>query len=97
MATIQDVARRARVSAATVSRVLNSSSTVHPDLVRRVRAAVEALSYQPNGVARRLRRRESPLWAVIVPDVGNPILHLDGPRRGGRRTGQRLLGGPLQH
>ena len=73
MATIQDVARRARVSPATVSRVLNSSSTVHPDLVRRVRAAVEALSYQPNGVARRLRRRESPLWAVIVPDVGNPF------------------------
>jgi DNA-binding LacI/PurR family transcriptional regulator len=51
LATIQDVARRARVSPATVSRVLNSSSTVHPDLVRRVRAAVEALSYQPNGVA----------------------------------------------
>ena len=73
MATIQDVARRAQVSPATVSRVLNSSSTVHPDLVRRVRAAVEALSYQPNGVARRLRRRESPLWAVIVPDVGNPF------------------------
>ena len=73
MATIQDVARRAQVSPATVSRVLNSSSTVHPDLVRRVRAAVEALSYQPNGVARRLRRQESPLWAVIVPDVGNPF------------------------
>jgi LacI family transcriptional regulator len=73
MATIQDVARRARVSPATVSRVLNSSSTVHPDLVRRVQAAVEALNYQPNGVARRLRRRESPLWAMIVPDVGNPF------------------------
>ena len=73
MATIQDVARRARVSAATVSRVLNSSSNVNPDLARRVRAAVEALGYQPNGVARSLRRRESSLWAVIVSDIGNPF------------------------
>ena len=61
MATIQDVARRAQVSPATVSRVLNGSSTVHPDLMRRVQAAVQALGYQPNGVARSLRRRESSL------------------------------------
>ncbi len=73
MATIQDVARQARVSAATVSRVLNGSRNVDPALVRRVRAAVKALGYQPNGVARSLRRRESSLWAVIVPDVGNPF------------------------
>src|SRR5579859_1143772 len=73
MVTIQDVARQARVSAATVSRVLNSSSNVQPDLARRVRAAVAALGYQPNGVARNLRRRESSLWAVIVSDVGNPF------------------------
>ncbi len=73
MATIQDVARHAQVSAATVSRVLNSTGNVDPDLVRRVRAAVVALAYQPNGVARSLRRRESSLWAVIVSDVGNPF------------------------
>ncbi len=73
MATIQEVARQAQVSAATVSRVLNGNGKVHPDLVRRVRAAVEALGYQPNSVARNLRRRESSLWAVIVPDVGNPF------------------------
>jgi LacI family transcriptional regulator len=73
MATIQEVARQAEVSAATVSRVLNGNGKVHPDLVRRVRAAVEALSYQPNSVARNLRRSESSLWAVIVPDVGNPF------------------------
>ena len=73
MATIQEVARQAQVSAATVSRVLNGNGKVHPDLVRRVRAAVEALGYQPNSVARNLRRSESSLWAVIVPDVGNPF------------------------
>jgi LacI family transcriptional regulator len=73
MATIQDVARRAKVSAATVSRVLNGNGNVDPVLVRRVRDAVRALGYQPNGVARNLRRRESTLWAVIVPDVSNPF------------------------
>lgn len=73
MATIQDVAQRAKVSAATVSRVLNGNGSVDPALARRVRAAVRALGYQPNGVARNLRRRESTLWAVIVPDVGNPF------------------------
>ena len=73
MATIQEVARQAQVSAATVSRVLNGNGKVHPDLVRRVRAAVKALGYQPNSVARNLRRSESSLWAVIVPDVGNPF------------------------
>ncbi len=73
MATIQEVARLAQVSAATVSRVLNGNGKVHPDLARRVRAAVEALAYQPNSVARNLRRSESSLWAVIVADIGNPF------------------------
>jgi LacI family transcriptional regulator len=73
MATMQEVAQRAQVSAATVSRVLNGDERVHPDLARRVREAVQALAYQRNSVARNLRRRESTLWAVIVSDVGNPF------------------------
>jgi DNA-binding LacI/PurR family transcriptional regulator len=43
MTTIQEVARHAKVSTATVSRVLNNHGSVQPDLVRRVRAAVDAL------------------------------------------------------
>ncbi len=73
MTTIQEVARHAKVSTATVSRVLNNHSTVHPDLARRVRAAVDALAYQRNAVARNLRRSQTSLWAVIVSDVGNPF------------------------
>jgi LacI family transcriptional regulator len=73
MATIQEVARRARVSPATVSRVLNGNESVHPDLVLRVRDAVAGLGYQPNGMARNLRRSESTLWAVVVSDVSNPF------------------------
>ena len=46
---------------------------MHPDLVRRVRAAVEALSYQPNGVARAAPPGVTAAAAVIVPDVGDPF------------------------
>ncbi len=73
MTTIQEVALHAKVSTATVSRVLNNHGSVHPDLVRRVRAAVDALAYQRNAVARNLRRSQTSLWAVIVSDVGNPF------------------------
>ena len=69
--TIHDVARRARVSIATASRVLNGAETVRPDLARRVLAAITALDYRPNRVARRLRASTSQLWALIVPDFEN--------------------------
>ena len=73
MTTIQDVARLADVSAATVSRVLNGLTTVSPDLAERVNEAVRELDYRPNAVARNLRRSRTSLWAVIVADVGNPF------------------------
>ncbi|MEO3753259.1 LacI family DNA-binding transcriptional regulator [Streptomyces sp. B6B3] len=73
MTTIQDVARRAGVSAATVSRVANGKATVDPELAERVRRAMRELDYRPNPAARRLRRSRSNLWAVIVTDVGNPF------------------------
>lgn len=73
MTTIQEVARHAGVSTATVSRVLNNNGTVKPELVRRVRTAVQELAYQPNAVARNLRRSQTSLWAVIVSDVANPF------------------------
>ncbi len=73
MTTIQDVARRAGVSAATVSRVTNGRATVDPELAERVRQAMRELDYRPNPAARRLRRSRSNLWAVIVTDVGNPF------------------------
>ncbi|MEV0582586.1 LacI family DNA-binding transcriptional regulator [Nonomuraea sp. NPDC050310] len=71
--TIYDVARRAEVSAATVSRVLNGNPNVDPDMVARVLKAIRELGYRPNAVARNLRRSRTTLWAVIVSDVGNPF------------------------
>lgn len=73
MATIYDVAQRAEVSAATVSRVLNGHASVDPKLAERVRAAVEELGYRPNALARNLRRSRTSLWAVVISDVGNPF------------------------
>lgn len=73
MATIYDVARHARVSTATVSRVLNGHSTVDPALAERVRDAMAELGYRPNAVARNLRTQSTRLWTVIVSDIRNPF------------------------
>jgi LacI family transcriptional regulator len=73
VATISDVAARAGVSTATVSRALNGKSTVDRDLVARVRKAAEELGYQPNGPARNLRRQEAAVVALIISDVENPF------------------------
>lgn len=71
--TIADVARSADVSTATVSRVLNGNDKVDPDLAERVRRAVDEMHYVPNLAGRALRRAQSDLWAVIVPDARNPF------------------------
>src|SRR3954470_19279811 len=73
MATISDVASRAGVSTATVSRALNGKSTVDPGLVARVVEAAQELGYQPNGPARNLRRQETAVLALVISDVENPF------------------------
>ena len=73
MANIYDVAKRARVSAATVSAVLNDSAFVSGTLRTRVLAAVKALEYQPNLLARGLAQRKTQTLAMIVPDIANPF------------------------
>jgi LacI family transcriptional regulator len=72
-ASIADVAKRARVSPATVSRVFNGTSPVAPDKEARVRAAVADLKYEPFGPARALRQQRVRVWAVIIADVENPF------------------------
>jgi transcriptional regulator, LacI family len=55
MATMKQVALRAGVSIATVSRVLNDQRSVTPEVRAKVLEAIEALNYRPSRVARRLR------------------------------------------
>ena len=73
MPNIYDVARRARVSAATVSAVLNGSAFVSPGLTSRVQAAVATLGYEPNLLARGLAKRQTKTIGMIVPDIANPF------------------------
>ncbi|WP_293859101.1 LacI family DNA-binding transcriptional regulator [uncultured Alsobacter sp.] len=73
MATIRDVAKAAGVSIASVSAVLNKSGRVGPEATERIWAAVEAVGYSPNPIARSLRRGHSALVGMIVGDITNPF------------------------
>ena len=73
MANIYDVARRARVSVATVSAVVNGTAYVSPRLKTRVGEAVRALGYKPNLLARSLATRQSHILGMVVPDIANPF------------------------
>lgn len=72
MATMADVAREAGVSVATVSRVLNNQEIVSPDTADRVYAAIAKLKYEPNLLARNLRKNESRVILILSPNVTNP-------------------------
>lgn len=67
MATIRDVARRAGVSPATVSYVLNNSGPVRPETRERVLRAIAELGYHPHAGARQLKRRRSDTVGLILP------------------------------
>ena len=68
---MSDVAREARTSVATVSRVLNNNDKVDPELVQRVIAAAAKLGYTPNPLARNLRLQRTNLWLLIISDIEN--------------------------
>ncbi|GAA2318382.1 LacI family DNA-binding transcriptional regulator [Streptomyces violaceusniger] len=73
MPAIKDVARRAGVSVATVSRVLNDHPSVRADTRERVLAAVADLGYRPNAVARSLRTDQTRTLGLVISDVLNPF------------------------
>ena len=64
--TIQDVARMAGVSTATVSRVINQNGRFSPETERRVRDAIRQLGFVPNQTAKDLRTRRSRLVGILV-------------------------------
>lgn len=73
MATIKDVAARAKVSSATVSHVINGTRKVAPETVKRVQQAMETLDYRPNAVAQSLRTRKTHVIGAVVSDITNPF------------------------
>ncbi|MEO5921940.1 MAG: LacI family DNA-binding transcriptional regulator [Pseudolysinimonas sp.] len=69
--TLEAVAAVAGVSRSTVSRVINGSSQVSPDVIEAVNAAVSQLRYRPNRAARSLARRKTMAIALVVPEDTN--------------------------
>lgn len=70
---IRQVASRARVSTATVSRTINHIPTVDPQLAKRVWKVVEELGYYPNSAARSLGSGRSRVFGLIVSEITNPF------------------------
>jgi DNA-binding LacI/PurR family transcriptional regulator len=69
---ISAVAARARVSTATVSRVINGTANVSPETAERVREAIETLNFYPDISARTLGSGRSGLYGLIISDITNP-------------------------
>ncbi|MGH9512396.1 MAG: LacI family DNA-binding transcriptional regulator [Terriglobales bacterium] len=70
---IREIARRAKVSTATVSRAINRVPSVDPQLAKRVWKVVEELGYYPNTHARALVSGKSKIFGLIVSEITNPF------------------------
>jgi LacI family transcriptional regulator len=73
MATIKEVAKLAKVSVGTVSNVLSDSPRVSAGVRERVNAAIAALDYHPNHIARSLKTRQTKLLGMVMSDITNPF------------------------
>src|SRR5436190_13142300 len=91
--TAVDVARRAGVSIATVSRVLHESVNVSPDVTERVLAAVAELGYVPHAAARNLAQGKTTTLGLLIPEIGLGFFSamLRGIESAAREAGYDLL------
>jgi hypothetical protein len=71
--TLAEVARRAKVTGATVSNVLRNPQKVKPETVERVMAAIRELGYRPNLTARALARGRTSTLALMLSNIANPF------------------------
>jgi LacI family transcriptional regulator len=71
--TVNDVAAEAGVSGKSVSRVINGSANISPELRRRVEAAVEKLDYVPNTLARNLKIGMGDAVGVVIDAIADPF------------------------
>lgn len=72
--TIADVAREANVSISTISRVINNSKTVSPELREHVYKVIERTGYRPNVLARGLITKQTHTIGLVVSDIANPVI-----------------------
>src|SRR5439155_5547659 len=99
VASIHEVAKRAGVSTATVSRALSRPDLVSARTRRTVLQIVKRLGYTPNSAAKHLRTRRSGNFLVTVPDISNPFfsLILQGIEEEAQRKGYAVLVGDTRH
>ncbi|NLZ51844.1 MAG: LacI family transcriptional regulator [Thermoanaerobacteraceae bacterium] len=71
--TIYDVAKKAGVSIATVSRVLNNSRLVSEKTQQKVKRVIEELNYTPNIIASALTKKSTLTIGLLIPDISNPF------------------------
>lgn len=71
-ATMTDIAVKAEVSQATVSRVINNHPNVNEEVRQRVQAAIKELGYIPNKAAQTLKNQNSNILGVSITDINNP-------------------------
>jgi DNA-binding LacI/PurR family transcriptional regulator len=70
---MRGIAKLAGVSSATVSRVINKSSTVRPETAERVQRVIAELKFFPNSSATTLKHGKSSTYGLIIPDITNPF------------------------
>ncbi len=76
MTSMKEVAKRAGVSIATVSAVINDNKFVSTELKVKVEEAIKELNYRPNRIARSLKGKEKKLIGVMVTEITNPFYPL---------------------
>ena len=75
IASIGDVAKRAGVSIATVSRIVNGKTgKASQETIARVKATIAEVGYRPTGAGQALRRGQSRLVAVLAANLANPTM-----------------------
>ena len=93
MITLSEVAKRAQVTAATVSNVLRNREKVHPETAERVLKAIAELGYRPNLNARALKKGRSSTLALMLSNIANPFYpeFVLAAERAARSVGHFLL------
>lgn len=93
MATMEEIAKKAGVSQATVSKVINGYPSVRPETRQKVMKWVRKLDYQPNLTAQSLVKKQSYLLGVIVPEISNPYFSevLEVVEREARLDGYNII------
>ncbi|HZV08111.1 MAG TPA: LacI family DNA-binding transcriptional regulator, partial [Novosphingobium sp.] len=93
MANIKDIAAKAGVSIATVSRALRQPNLVKEKTAQRIEAAIRDLDYKPNMLAASLRRQKADAVIIAVPDIANPFTaaFVQGVENVARDSGTKVL------